>query len=133
MAVVTVANGSDNISVYLPLFASSDLGHFLIILVVFFLLIGIWCYTAYKLTHQKAIADVLTRYGNHLVPFVLIGLGIVIVLKSGALSLIKLVAGCLCLIVIVKNNERADEIEVTKEGSKEPSVPPVIQNSCTPE
>jgi len=111
VAVVTVANGSDNISVYLPLFASSNLGSFLIIIVLFFLLIGIWCYTAYRLTHQKAIADVLTRYGNHLVPFVLIGLGIFIVLKSGALSLIKLVASCLCLIVIVRNNERSDEIE----------------------
>ncbi len=111
VAVVTVANGSDNISVYLPLFASSDLGHFLIIIVVFFLLIGIWCYTAYKLTHQKAIAHVLTRYGNHLVPFVLIGLGIFIVLKSGALSLTKLVAVCICLIVIVRNNVGSDEIK----------------------
>ncbi|MBR8834469.1 MAG: cadmium resistance transporter [Stigonema ocellatum SAG 48.90 = DSM 106950] len=106
VAVVTVANGSDNISVYVPLFANSDLGSFLIIIVVFFLLIGVWCYTAYKLTHQRAITDVLTRYGNHLVPFILIGLGTFIVLKSGALSPIKLVASCLCLIVLVrKNNE----------------------------
>ncbi|MDF5728453.1 MAG: cadmium resistance transporter [Rhizonema sp. PD38] len=105
VAVVTVANGSDNISVYVPLFASSDLGSFLIIIVVFFLLIGVWCYTAYKLSHQKVIADVLTRYGNQLVPLVLIGLGAFIVLKSGALNLIKLVASCVCLIVIVRKNE----------------------------
>ena len=111
VAVVTVANGSDNISVYVPLFASSDLGSFLIIIVVFFLLIGVWCYTAYKLSHQRVIADFLTRRGNQLVPFVLIGLGAFIVLKSGALNLIKLVASCACLIVIVRNNERSDEIE----------------------
>ncbi|MDF5725399.1 MAG: cadmium resistance transporter [Rhizonema sp. PD37] len=111
VAVVTVANGSDNISVYVPLFASSDLGSFLIIIVVFFLLIGVWCYTAYKLSHQKVIADLLTCYGNQLVPVVLIGLGAFIVLKSGALNIVKLVASCVCLIVIVRNNERADEIE----------------------
>ncbi len=111
VAVVTVANGSDNISVYVPLFASSDYVSFSIILVVFFLLIGVWCYTAYKLSHQRVIADFLTRRGNQLVPFVLIGLGAFIVLKSGALNLIKLVASCVCLIVIVRNNERSDEIE----------------------
>ncbi len=111
VAVVTVANGSDNISVYVPLFASSDFGSFLIIIVIFFLLIGVWCYTAYKLSHQRVIAELLTRRGNQLVPFVLIGLGAFIVLKSGALNLTKLVASCLCLIVIVKNNERSDEVE----------------------
>ena len=106
VAVVTVANGSDNISVYVPLFASSDYVSFSIIIVVFFLLIGVWCYTAYKLSHQRVIADFLTRRGNQLVPFVLIGLGAFIVLKSGALNLIKLVASCVCLIVIVRNNEQ---------------------------
>ena len=34
VAAVTIANGSDNISVYVPLFASSDFGSFLVIIVV---------------------------------------------------------------------------------------------------
>ena len=102
VAAVTIANGSDNISVYMPLFASSNLGSFLVIISLFFLLLGVWCYAAYKLTHQKTIADVLTRYGNNLVPFVLMGLGAFIVLKTEALSLIKLAASCLCLMILVK-------------------------------
>jgi cadmium resistance transport/sequestration family protein len=110
VAAVTIANGSDNISVYIPLFASSNLGSFLIIVGLFFLLIGVWCYVAYKLSHQKAIADVLTRYGNNLVPFILIGLGAFIVLKSGALTLVKLVASCFCLAILVKNNQPTGEI-----------------------
>ncbi|MCC5630249.1 cadmium resistance transporter [Nostoc sphaeroides CHAB 2801] len=110
VAAVTVANGSDNISVYVPLFASSDLESFVIIIGLFFLLLGIWCYAAYKLIKYRVIADVLTRYGNNIVPFVLIGLGVFIVLKSGALSLIKLAASCVCLIILVKNNESTDEI-----------------------
>ena len=110
VAAVTIANGSDNISVYVPLFASSKLESFVVIIGLFFLLLAVWCYAAYKLTNNRVIADVLTRYVNNLVPFVLIGLGAFIVLKSGALSLIKLAASCFCLIILVKNNESTDEI-----------------------
>ncbi|MDF5710611.1 MAG: cadmium resistance transporter [Nostoc sp. S4] len=111
VAAVTVANGSDNISVYVPLFASSNLESFVITIGLFFLLLGIWCYIAYRLTNYKIIASVLTRYGSNLVPFILIGLGAFIILKSGALSLIKLAASCLCLMILVKNNESQDEIK----------------------
>ena len=110
VAAITVANGSDNISVYVPLFASSNLESFVIIIGLFFLLLGVWCYAAYKLINYRVIADVLTRYGNNIVPFVLIGLGAFIVLKSGALNLIKLAASCFCLMILVKNNESTDEI-----------------------
>lgn len=105
VAAVTIANGSDNISVYMPLFASHDLGSFLVIIAVFFLLIGVWCYSAYQLTHQARIADLLTHYGNYLVPFVLIALGSFIVLKSNALNPTKLVASCLCLTILVKDDK----------------------------
>ncbi|MEH1868870.1 MAG: cadmium resistance transporter [Nostoc sp.] len=110
VAAVTLANGSDNVSVYVPLFASSNLESFVVIIGLFFLLLGIWCYGAYKLTHYRVIADILTRYINNFVPFILIGLGAFIVLKSEALSLIKLAACCFCLVILVKNNESVDEI-----------------------
>ncbi|MEH1938361.1 MAG: cadmium resistance transporter [Nostoc sp.] len=110
VAAVTIANGSDNISVYVSLFASTKLESFLVIIGLFFLLLGVWCYVAYKLIKNRVIADILTRYVNHLVPFVLIGLGAFIALKSEALSLIKLAASCFCLMILVKNNESADEI-----------------------
>ncbi len=110
VAAVTIANGSDNISVYVPLFASCNLESFLVIIGLFFLLLGVWCYVAYKLINNRVIADVLTRYVNYLVPFVLIGLGVFIVLKSEALSPIKLAASSVCLMILVKNNESIDEV-----------------------
>ncbi|MEH2352753.1 cadmium resistance transporter [Nostoc sp.] len=110
VAAVTIANGSDNISVYVPLFASCNLESFLVIIGLFFLLLGVWCYVAYKLINNRVIADVLTHYINNLVPFILIGLGVFIVLKSEALSPIKLAASSICLMILVKNNESADEI-----------------------
>jgi len=93
VAGVTVANGTDNISIYVPLFASSSWESLLVILGVFFLLVGVLCYAAHKLTHNKAIADVLTRYGNKFMPFVLIGLGAFIMVDSGTLTLLNLFNG----------------------------------------
>jgi cadmium resistance transport/sequestration family protein len=93
VAGVTVANGTDNISIYVPLFASSTWESLLVILGVFFLLVGVLCYAGYKLTHNKAIADVMTRYGNKFMPFVLIGLGAFIMVDSGTLTLLNLFNG----------------------------------------
>ncbi|GAB1544703.1 cadmium resistance transporter [Scytonema sp. NUACC21] len=94
VAAVTFANGSDNISIYVPLFASSTLESLLVIIAVFFLLVGILCFTAYQLTNQKAIAEMLSCHGNTFVPFVLIGLGALILVESGIVSsLLSVVKG----------------------------------------
>ena len=90
VAAVTVANGGDNIGIYLPLFASSDLPSLAVILAVFFLMVGVWCYVGYWLTLHGAIARVLTRYTKAVVPFVLIGLGIFILIDSGTYRLLAL-------------------------------------------
>lgn len=47
-------------------------------------------YTAYKLTHNRAIANLLTRYGHNIMPFVLMGLGALILLKSGSVNLVNI-------------------------------------------
>ena len=86
VAAVTFANGGDNIGIYMPLFASCNWQNLLIILGVFFSLVGVWCFAAYKLTQVPAIADNLTRYGNYLVPFVLISLGALILVDSRTLE-----------------------------------------------
>lgn len=106
VAAITVANGSDNVSIYVPLFANSALESLLVILGVFLSLVGVWCYVTYKLTCQPAIAELLTRYGNNFVPYVLIGLGVFIVLESSALAPLALAASCFCLMGLVKINGR---------------------------
>ncbi|BAZ50424.1 cadmium resistance transporter [Nostoc sp. NIES-4103] len=102
VAAITIANGSDNVSIYMPLFANTALPNLLVIIAVFLLLVGVWCYMTYRFTCQSAIANLLTRYGNGIVPFVLIGLGVFIILDSASLTPIALVASCLCLIGAVK-------------------------------
>lgn len=82
VAAITFANGGDNIGIYVPLFASSDLASLVVILSVFFVLIGFWCYIAYLLTRHSATAHFLTHYGQIITPFVLIGLGFFIIIDS---------------------------------------------------
>ena len=112
VAAVTIANGGDNIGIYVPLFASSSGESLVVILSVFFVLVGVWCYAAYQLTRLGAIAEALTRYGNYLVPFVLVGLGVMILLDSRTLenhglAAIALVTSCLWLLVLSRNWERS--------------------------
>lgn len=102
VAAITIANGSDNIGIYMPLFANTVLSELLVIIGVFLLLVGVWCYVAYKLTCQSVIANLLTRYGNNFVPFVLIGLGVFIILDSAALTPITLTVTCILLMGIIK-------------------------------
>ena len=97
VAAVTFANGTDNISIYVPIFASSNWQSLLVILGVFFSLVGVLCYVADKLTHNQAlatpaegIADIFTKYGNRFMPFILIGLGAFIFLDSHSFSLLNL-------------------------------------------
>jgi cadmium resistance transport/sequestration family protein len=88
VAAVTVANGGDNISIYIPLFAGNNLIRLGVILAVFFLMVGVWCAIAYRLTRQPTLAQVLSRYGKAIVPFVLIGLGLLILYERGTFKLL---------------------------------------------
>lgn len=86
VAAVTFANGGDNIGIYVPLFASSDLASLGVILSVFYVMIGFWLYFAYLFTQQQYLSMILTRYSYIFVPFLLISLGVYIMLESGTFS-----------------------------------------------
>ncbi|MBE8992250.1 cadmium resistance transporter [Nostoc sp. LEGE 12450] len=88
VAAVTIANGGDNISIYIPLFAGHDLASLGVILSIFFIMVGIWCAIAYFLSRQPTIAYILSRYGKAAVPFVLIGLGLFIMYERGTFTLL---------------------------------------------
>ncbi|MBW4618257.1 MAG: cadmium resistance transporter [Cyanosarcina radialis HA8281-LM2] len=87
VAAVTFANGGDNIGIYVPLFARSNLLSLGVILGVFAIGIALWCFLAQQLTRQPLVAKALTNYGHQIVPFVLIGLGIFIFVDSGIYEL----------------------------------------------
>lgn len=88
VAAVTIANGGDNIGIYVPLFASSSLTQLTVTLGVFLILVAVWCAIAYYLSRHPAVSPLLTRYGKAIVPFVLIGLGLFILIENGSYKLL---------------------------------------------
>jgi len=89
VAAVTFANGGDNIGIYTPLFASASPARLWVILCVFYLLLGVWCYAGYAIGRHPVVERALARYGHMVVPFVLIGLGIYILIESETLGLLR--------------------------------------------
>jgi cadmium resistance protein CadD (predicted permease) len=122
VAAVTFANGGDNVGIYAPLFANSTWEELLVILGLFFSLVGVWCYVACQLTRLPVIAEVLTRYGNQLVPFVLMGLGVLILIDShtlenrGLATLALMISGSV-LLKLFKSAEKTGTIEIELEKS----------------
>ena len=84
VASVTMANGGDNIAVYTALFASRGVSDILTIGIVFAAMTGLWCVAAHWFVNHKALRGPIQRQAHRIVPFVLIGLTVLILLRTGA-------------------------------------------------
>jgi len=87
IAAVTFANGGDNIGVYVPVFATVGTAGIAAYTVVFLALVAVLVAAARFVATRKGIAEVLERWEHVLFPFVLIGLGVVILVEGGAFGL----------------------------------------------
>jgi cadmium resistance protein CadD (predicted permease) len=87
VAAVTVVNGGDNIAAYTPIFATQGPREMSATLAIFAILTLVWCFAALGLVRHTALGKPLRRYGHVLLPFILIGLGILILYRSGAVNL----------------------------------------------
>ena len=77
-ALMTIANGADNIGVYLPLFSSFNPLQMLISAIVFALLTGLSCVLAERLVNLPVIQKILKEHQNKIVPAVYLLLGLYI-------------------------------------------------------
>jgi cadmium resistance protein CadD (predicted permease) len=87
VATVTVVNGGDNIAAYTPIFATQGSVDMIATLAIFATLTVVWCVAALGLVRHTALGKPLRRYGHVLLPFILIGLGGLILYRSGAVNL----------------------------------------------
>jgi cadmium resistance transport/sequestration family protein len=78
VAGVTIANGADNIAVYTPMFRTLGLGDSVIVVLVFAVLVAVWCAAASWLGSHRRVIAAVERYGHRLVPVVFIVIGGVI-------------------------------------------------------
>ncbi len=76
VAALTLANGGDNIGVYLPMFAHAGPGQTVVTLLVFAAMVGLWCLLAWRLAHAPGLGGLLRLHGPRLMPPLLIGLGL---------------------------------------------------------
>jgi cadmium resistance protein CadD (predicted permease) len=82
VSLVTVMNGGDNIGTYTPLFAQAKGSQIAVYVVVYYILLGIWCLVAFLVMKQKYILKVVQRYAEVAIPFLYMGLGIYITVNS---------------------------------------------------
>lgn len=82
VTAVMIANGADNIGVYVPLFAVRTPAERLVIGLIFALLTGVWCAAGYALVNNPLLGAHIRRVGRRILPFVLIGLGIYILAEA---------------------------------------------------
>jgi cadmium resistance protein CadD (predicted permease) len=85
VALVTIANGGDNIGVYIPSFAVHSGSEIAIIAVVFVAMTALWCILAHWMVNHRKFGAPLRRYGHIFAPLVLIGLGISIIYNAGSI------------------------------------------------
>jgi cadmium resistance protein CadD (predicted permease) len=75
VTLLTLANGGDNLSVYIPLF-SVQRSSMPLYALVFTMMTGLWCLLGYQLTTHRLWGEKLKRYGRFVIPFVLIAIGL---------------------------------------------------------
>ena len=77
-ALITVANGGDNIGVYLPLFAGFNVWQLVLTLVIYALLTALSCVFGHRLADLPPPQHFLQRRGQAAIPVVYIALGLYI-------------------------------------------------------
>jgi cadmium resistance protein CadD (predicted permease) len=82
--LLTLANGGDNLSVYVPLFAVQR--EFVpLYAAVFGVMTAVWCLLGYFLTNNHIFHNRLRRYAGFAIPWILIGIGLKVLWQAWSL------------------------------------------------
>jgi cadmium resistance protein CadD (predicted permease) len=83
---MTLANGADNVSVYVPFFALRSGPDIALTGIVFGVMTALWLGLAYWLTRHSAIGMQVRRYTRVLIPIVFVALGLMILYQAGSIT-----------------------------------------------
>jgi cadmium resistance protein CadD (predicted permease) len=84
VTLITIANGGDNLAVYVPVFATRDPFEILLLGGSFLVLTGVWCWLGYLLVSHPRLGAPIRRFAARATPWVLIALGLFILIESEA-------------------------------------------------
>jgi cadmium resistance protein CadD (predicted permease) len=93
VAGVTIANGADNVAVYVPVFRALGPADSAVFLLVFVVLIALWCAAGAWLGGHPRVTRLVERAGHWLVPAVFVAIGVVILATSGVVGHLLALAG----------------------------------------
>jgi cadmium resistance protein CadD (predicted permease) len=83
---LTIVNGGDNLSVYIPVFRTSSPVEIAVIIAVFLVAVALYCLASIRFASNRAVIQAVQRWGEWIVPVVFILIGFYIFHKTGALS-----------------------------------------------
>ncbi len=83
---LTIANGGDNIAVYVPVFRTIGVSATLLTLALFAGGVALWCLAGSWLGSHKKLVEIIERNGVWIVPAVYILIGVAIVINSGIIG-----------------------------------------------
>jgi cadmium resistance protein CadD (predicted permease) len=83
---LTVVNGGDNLSAYIPVFRTSSAAEIAVIIAVFLVGVALYCLASIRFAGHRAIIQTMQRWGEWMVPVVFILIGFYIFYKTGVLS-----------------------------------------------
>ena len=82
VSIITLMNGGDNIGTYVPLFSQTHKAEIAVYVVIYYILLGVWCLVAFLVMREKHILSLVWRYTRVVIPFLYIGLGLYIIIQS---------------------------------------------------
>jgi len=83
---LTIVNGGDNVSAYIPVFRTSSAAEIAVIIAVFLAGVGLYCLASVRLSGHRAVIQAVQQWGQWIVPVVFILIGFYIFYKTGALA-----------------------------------------------
>jgi cadmium resistance protein CadD (predicted permease) len=78
IAIITIANGGDNLGVYVPLFANTATEYIFVYILTFLILTAVLCWISYFSVSHPVVQKIIRKYGEKGFAIFLIFLGIYI-------------------------------------------------------
>ncbi|WP_144112730.1 cadmium resistance transporter [Paraburkholderia sp. BCC1886] len=88
VVAVALANGSDNLAVYVPLYAGHSHTEGALISLTFVVMIGLWCAGAVWLVKHPLLGAPIRRYGEALLPLILLTIGVSVIAQNDTLRIV---------------------------------------------
>ena len=82
IALISIANGADNVGVYIPLFAGYSWTELISMIVTFAALILLWCLLAKRLSDLPVLNRFIAKHKQKIIPVVFVALGLYILLNG---------------------------------------------------